>query len=200
MQIISRKLFILYLSLFLLLNSAFALYEGEKINQENDTNPIPELYQNVSIEYMTEVLGNLSNIFENYVFLDIMKNPPNPYDDIKVNVSNFQEIFADIDINQERPFYEFYRDVKMALSVFHDANLDVYGKIIPFENGNIYFWYYYICLPFEFYLDYKENQEVKLFIKEYELCSKYYNDSNLIDKIVALANEPILEINGLRKE
>ena len=27
---------------------------------------------------MTEVLGNLSKIFENFVFFDIMKNPPKP--------------------------------------------------------------------------------------------------------------------------
>ncbi len=44
MQKNSRKLFILFLSLFLFLNSALALYEGPEINDENDTNPIPELY------------------------------------------------------------------------------------------------------------------------------------------------------------
>ena len=196
MQIISHKLFILYLLLFLLLNSSFALQEDQEIKIESETNPIPELYQNVSIEYMTEVLGNLSKIFENYVFLDIMKNPPKPYDVFKVNVTNFQEVFADIDISQERPFYEFYRDVKVALSVFHDANLDIMGGEIPFETGNINFENYRMCLPFKFYLDYDKNNEVKLFIKEYELCSKLYNDSSLIEKITALANEPLLEING----
>ncbi len=196
MKINSHKLFILYLSLFLLLTSVLTLYEDQEIKEEDDTNPIPELYQNVSIEYMTEVLGNLSNIFENYVFFDIMKNPPKPYDDIKIDVSNFQEVFADIDISQERPFYEFYRDVKVALSVFHDANLDIMGGEIPFETGNINFENYRMCLPFKFYLDYDKNQEAKLFIKEYELCSKLYNDSSLIEKITALSSEPLLEING----
>ena len=113
MQIISRKLFILYLSLFLLLNSALALYEGPEINDENDTNPIPELYKNVTPDYMREVIGNMSFFLDSFVYYDILQNPPSPYDDIKVNIT---EEFEKIDVSQERPFYEYYRDIKKTLS------------------------------------------------------------------------------------
>ena len=190
MQKLTRAYFILYLSLFFFLNSALALYEGPEIKDENDTNPIEELYYEVTPDYMKYVIGNMSSFLENMVFYDIIKNPPSPYNDYKLNIT--QE-FEKININETRPFYEFYRDVKKTLSNFHDANFDILGDKLP---GNINFSYYNYCLPFQFYLDYEENQEVYMYIKDFPECSKYYNDSSLIDKINALEKVPVLEING----
>ncbi|MBO6274889.1 MAG: hypothetical protein J6M91_05020, partial [Methanobrevibacter sp.] len=156
----------------------------------NEVNPIEELYYDVTPDYMGYVIGNMSSFLKNMVFYDIIKNPPSPYNDYKVNIT--QE-FEKININEPRPFYEFYRDVKKTLSNFHDANFDILGDKLP---GNINFSYYNYCLPFQFYLDYEENQEVYMYIKDFPECSKYYNDSSLIDKINALAKVPVLEING----
>ena len=192
MQKNSRKLFILFLSLFLFLNSALALYEGPEINDENDTNPILELFVPVAPAYMKEVIGNISLFLDSFVFYDIIKNPPSPYNDTKVNIT---EEFEMINISETRPFYEFYRDVKKTLSNSHDANFDILGGKLPDFLGNINFSDYRFCLPFKFYLDYEENQEVYMYIKEYPKCSKYY-DQGLINNITALANVPVLEING----
>ena len=136
MQKNSRKLFILFLSLFLFLNSALALYEGPEINDENDTNPIPELYVPVAPAYMKEVIGNISLFLDSFVFYDIIKNPPSPYNDTKVNIT---EEFEMINISETRPFYEFYRDVKKTLSNSHDANFDILGGKLPDFLGNINF-------------------------------------------------------------
>ena len=193
MQNINHKLLIYFLLLFLLINSALAFYEGPELNTENDTNPIPELYEEVSPEYMENVIGNITSILDNYVFIDILKNPPNPYGDSKVDIIN--ELY-NISTNESKPFYEFYREIKMALSLSHDSILDFVGGEIPFENGSVSFSDYRMCLPFKFCLDYDKNStEVKMFIKEYPSCSGDYNES-VRDFIKNHEKEPLAEING----
>jgi len=72
--------------LLLFLNSALALYEGPEINEENDTNPISELYHETNPAITGEVIANMSYILKNYIFLEILQNPPFPYSDYKVNL------------------------------------------------------------------------------------------------------------------
>ena len=195
MQKISHSLFVLYLSLLLFLNSALALYEGPEINEENDTNPISELYHETNPAITGEVIANMSYILKNYIFLEILQNPPFPYSDYKVNlIDELQKI----DTTQRRPFYEFYRDVKKALSLSHDANLDFLGGKLRFLPENQSFSDYRMCLPFKFYMDYENYDnytEVKLFIKEYPICSGYYNES-VVDFIRGHENISVESING----
>jgi hypothetical protein len=176
-----------------LLNSALALYEGPEIEDETDTNPIPELYHPLNPDHMQEVIGNISFYLDSFVYSDIVKNPPSPYNDTKLNIT--QE-FDKIDVSKERPYYEFYRAIKKTFSNFRDANYDILGDKLPHFLDDIYFPNYSMCLPFKFYLDYEENQEVYMYIKEYPKCSKHYNDSSLTEKIKVLAKEPVLKING----
>ena len=168
---------LVYLFLILLLNSALAIYPVHDYLEEN---PIQELYQEVTPDYMREVLENISSLFEPYVFSDILKSPPSPYDNISVNVLN---IFENIKINTTRPFYEFFRDVKIALSFLRDSNFEIIGGEIPLDSP-VNFRDYRMCLPFRFYLDKDEDNNVKIFIEEYEPCSKYYlNETETLDFI-----------------
>ena len=184
-----QKLLIFYLTFLFILNPALSIYEGPESNAEND--PIPELYENVSPEYMNKVITNLKTLLENYVFSDILNKPPKPYDySVKI-----QNIFDNIEKDKERPFYEFYRDIKMALSSSHDANLDITGGIVPLKSANVSFGDYRQCLPFKFYVDYDEKKEAKMFIREYETCSKYYNDT-VKDFIKKHKDVALVEVNG----
>ena len=116
MQRNNYKILILYFSFFFLLNSAYGFEDNQEFNAEEDNNQIQELYQKVSPSYMEEIIDNLDLLFDSYVFSDILKDPPNPYEDQRL--ANYSEKFHEIKTNEERPFYEFYRDVKKALSFF----------------------------------------------------------------------------------
>ena len=185
-----QKLLLLYLAFFSFLSPALSLYEGSESFTED--NPIPELYAKVNTTYMTKVIENLKSLLKNYVFSDILKNPKDPYSDIKVDI---QTIFDNINTKEDRPFYEFYRDVKIALSVSHDANLDIFGGNVTLGDNITNFANYRQCLPFKFYVDYNDTKEAKLFIKEYETCSKYYDD-NTRNFIKSHQNIAIKEIKG----
>ena len=189
---IKHKIFIFYLVSCFLLNSVFAILPTPEDSTKDESNPIPELYRTVSPEYMKEVLENVLTILDSYVFSDILTSPPYPYDDTKVNIT--EEILK-IDTSVDRPFYEFYRDLKKALSKSRDANLDIIGDNIPL-NGTIRFSDYRYCLPFQFYVDYSNNSDASLFIKEYPTCSQFFDDTTreFIDKY---KNTPVETINGI---
>ena len=166
-----------YLAISLLISTTFALYENyePKSILEDANDPIPELYENVNSTYMKDVIGDLKELIDSYVFSDILKNPPSPYNDIKVNIlAEFDKIITDGD----RPFYEFYRDIKKLLSYLRDSALNIRSGKIPLKKSDelINFDDYIFCLPFQFYLDYEEGKEVKMYIKEYTNCSKYYTE------------------------
>jgi len=134
--------------------------------------PISELYQNVNSTYMKEVITDLLNISKSYVFSDIMNNPPSPYNDSKFNIT---EELEKIKIDEDKPFYEFYREIRTALSHLRDSNLDLIGGKLPF-NEPINFDEYHFCLPFKFYLDYTNDQDINMYIKEYTPCIDNYGE------------------------
>ena len=189
---IKQNILIVYLIFCIILNFSFSILPISEYIVENENNPMPELYVSVSPEYMKEVLGNVSTILESYVFSDIIKSPPYPYNDTKVNI--IEEI-SKINTSIERPFYEFYRDFKKALSTSRDANLDILGYDLPI-NGTIKFFNYRYCLPFQFYVDYNNNSDAKLFIKEYPTCSKFYAQT-IKDNIKDHLNIPVEKINDI---
>ena len=147
------KLLLLYLAFFSFLSPALSLYEGSESFTED--NPIPELYTKANTTYMTKVIDSLKSLFKNYVFSDILQKPIEPYSDIKVDI---QTIFDYINTKEDRPFYEFYRDIKIALSESHDANLDIFGGDINFGDNTTNFGDYRQCLPFKFYVDYNDTK------------------------------------------
>ena len=124
---LNHKLFTLYISLILLLSTALAVFPDLESKAEDNSNPIPELYQEVTPEYMGETLTHITSALEGYVFNDILENPPYPYNNSRVNLST---IFDEIQTKTNRPFYEFYRDLKMALAALRDSNFDIIGGIL----------------------------------------------------------------------
>ena len=108
---LKSKNFFIYLAFFFLVNSTLALNESPEYlkEDETDTEPIKELYTNVSPDYMKGVINDLISLSESYVFSDIMKAPPEPYKESGIDI---KEELENITNNEPRPFYEFYRDVK----------------------------------------------------------------------------------------
>ena len=166
-----------YLSFILLLSTVLAVFPDIESNAENNSNPIPELYQEVTPNYMKETLNYIKSALDGYVFYDILENPPYPYNDSRVDWSS---LLDGIETNTNRPFYEFYHDLKKSLAALHDSNFDIVGGNVTLNissNDTINFGEYHICLPLQLYVDYEENQEAKIYIKEYPECSKYYDET-----------------------
>ena len=159
--------------IFFLINSSLSLDESQKIKDIGDET-LEELYLKVNPEYMKEVIDYLSELIDSYVYYDILQHPPKPYEDLNVDI---KAKLKDIKIDVERPFYEFYRDIRKTLSFAYDSVLDIVGGRIPFDHEvKIDFSKYHICLPFKFYLDKGENDTIQIYIKEYEKCSIFYGE------------------------
>ena len=190
MRKLNHKIFILYISLFLLLDITFSLTEDPI-----DTEPISELYQKVSSSYMKEVISDLSQLAESYVFSDILNSSLNPFSSSRFNIT---DELGKIKTNEERPFYEFYRDIRKTFANCKDSVLEIIGGEIPFEDSNtkLNFTSYRICLPFQFYLDYEKNEPIKLYIKEYPFCSEFF-DEKVKEKIKSFEKVPLKEINDI---
>ena len=133
---INHKLFMFYLALIFLLSTALAVFPDLKSNSQEDPNPISELYQEVTPDYMKDVVNNIKSLLNSFVFLDILNNPPSPYDN---SIVDLLEVFDNINTDENRPFYEFYRDIKNALSRSRDASLDILGGKVPLGNEEINF-------------------------------------------------------------
>ena len=69
---------------------------------------------NITEEDSKELINNLKNIVERYVYLDILKNPPQP----KENYHNIVDLIEELEnVNtEERPLYDFVRDVNLIIS------------------------------------------------------------------------------------
>ena len=172
----------------ILISLSFSLSE----NSENGPDSIEELNEKVDPTYMENVISNLQNIMDAYVYSDISQNPPNQEYFSKVNI---QEELSKIEKSKERPFYEFYRDIKKTLNKLKDYHLDIVGNILPLGGKNIQFSQYSLCLPFKLHLDYEKNKDPKIYIEEYSECSSFY-DKDTLDFIKSHLNISLDTIEG----
>ena len=95
------------MKVFLFLSILFQiLFIG--INSQELKPNLNELYIPVDSDYMQSIISNLTIMLDSYVYLDIIKNPPNNLHD-KIDLK--QEL-NEINTSEQRPFYEFYRDFR----------------------------------------------------------------------------------------
>ena len=163
-----------------------------RLTSKKVSNSIEELNENVNSTYMKKVILDLENIMDAYVYSDISQSPPNSDYFLKVNIK--QEL-SNIETSKDRPFYDFYRDIRIALNKLRDFRLDIIGKDISFGKDVIQFSKYALCLPFKLYMDYNQEKQVKIFIDEYPECSTYYDD-DILDFIRSHKNISLEKIGG----
>ena len=138
-----------------------------------DNDSLSELYENLSSKAMNEIIDASIQALEAYVYSDIILNPPNDTLYPKVNIT---KELLNITTSEDRAFYDFYRDYKKTLNKIKDKNLMILPDTINLGE-EIHISQYQICLPFSLRMDYDENKEIRIFIKEYPDCSNYYNES-----------------------
>ena len=152
---------------------------------------LDELYDYFEPYKMNEILSASMEGMKTYVYSDILLSPP---DDEYYPKLNITEELMKINVSIHRPFYEFYREYKRTLNKIKDIQLLVLPENLTLEHSYIEFSKYAVCLPFRFRMEYDENKNIKLFIKDFPSCSEYY-DHSVKDFIASHENISLVSIN-----
>lgn len=111
--------------------------------KENKIYEVSEFFEIIKKAEITEedeksLVDNLKNILERYIYLDILKNPPQPSE----NYYNKVDLIDELNKvgTEKRSVYEFYRDIKAILSKCQDLHLDILlerdlGENIKLKNS-----------------------------------------------------------------
>ena len=137
-----------------------------------------------------DVITNLLNYLNLYVYLDIAKNPPiiegfPNYHHRKVDL--IKEI-KNVNINN-RKFYEFYQEIEKILTTTRDLHFSIkcaqYNKVWLIKQA---------YLPFNFIIDDYEGKK-RIFIQK----NQYFNDfdSNIQTNLNSHLNIPLKKINNM---
>ena len=112
--------------------SHFSLFDKEVSNfirNNFQSQPPDEFIETIMKINITEkdskdLINNLKNIVERYVYLDILKNPPQP----KENYHNIVDLIEELEnVNtEERPLYDFVRDVNLIISKCQDQHFTLH--------------------------------------------------------------------------
>ena len=161
-----------------------------KISLTNYKNIIETLYEPIEQNYINNVISNLNNILQNYMFLDIIKNPPAPegHPDYVHKPVHLIETLNSINRN-DRKFYDFYQEIRKDLAAPRNLQLRIYGL---FSTKNTKISYMTACLPFSFYVDKDSNNKTKLYIKYFDDCAQFFSEEirniarEKADNIIAL--------------
>ena len=142
---------------------------------------------NITEEDSKKLIKCFKAICERYVYLDIIKNPPQPKDNY-FNAVNLLEDLGKIN-TETRPLYDFYRDVKMVINKCQDLHFEM--NIQRDFGPNINLFYCISISPVVFYV--KDEDK-----KVYAAPSKnaHIFDPNIIDIIEANIKNPVRAING----
>ena len=170
-----------------------------KISLTNYKNIIETLYEPIEKSYMDNIISNLTDILQNFVFLDIIKNPPEPEGHKGYVHPPFHLIEALNNINRtERKFYDFYQEIRKDLGAPRNLQLRIYGLS---STKKVQLNYMTACLPFSLYVDKdtNDNNKAKIYIKYFEECASFFEEKIRIytkdksDKKIAL--EKINDLN-----
>jgi len=117
-------------------------------NESSGPIDLSQLYKEVDSTYMNNIISNLTSLLEGYVYLDIVKNPPNS----KHQKINLIEELKKINTTSNKPFYNFFREIRRVIGSVKDVHL----ALMPLQNQALN---YTACIPFSFEIKTDENNE-----------------------------------------
>ena len=152
----------------------------------------PIFSEKVEETYCKEIISNITELLDMYVFLDIAKNPPEipgipNYHHRKINLIEELENIETVN----RTFYDFYQDIRKILSSTKDLHFKLYSYFTP---KGIKFKEYQSFIPFSFNIK-KYNGTERIFIKPNRYF--YFADPSLKEFIENHLDIPLRKINGI---
>ena len=167
----------------------FLLYLGLTSQKAYEVKEFFDIIKKVTIteEDSKKIIKSFKAICERYVYLDILKNPPQP----KENYFNVVNLIDDLGkINTDtRPLYDFYRDVKMAINKCQDLHFDLF--LLREFGSNMKLDNFLSISPVVFYV---KDEDKKVHVAASRLSNLF--DPNIVDIIEANAKNPVKSIKG----
>ena len=142
--------------------------------------------------YCIDIIKNLKNLFEIYVFSDIAQSPPEfeSIPNYHHEQINFKKRLSSVS-TKNRKFYEFYQELQLIFGTVRDRHLNIEAKETPLLTQ---ISQYYAALPFDFSIT-KVQSYYRIFIK---INSFYYSYSTTIQQILDKNKySPIKTINRI---
>ena len=160
----------------------------------NQVSNIDELMdEEISSIFCNNVIKNLQELFDIYVFSDIAKNPPpingNPnYHHERINIKQSLSQVS----TTERYFYEFYQDIEKIINSVRDRHLNIIAEKSP---KGVKISQYHATLPFNFKIK-KYKSDYKIYIEKNNYFD-YLNDKSTKNFINKHLNLYIKTINRM---
>ena len=154
------------------------IFEKTKENQEiklslhYNSNPIDDLYEDLTEDYINSVISNLTSILRGYAYIEIAQNPPQPE-----NISDYNHKPIDLIDSLEKinrtnlKFYDFYGQMREILGTVRDLHFRIFGSNTP---SGIKLDQITACLPFSFYVASDKENNTKMFVKYFESCGAFF--------------------------
>ena len=172
--------------IFFLILFSFSL----EVEQKNTVYEVEEFFNKIAQEEITEedstkLINSLKQILERYVYLDILKKPPQPSE----GYHNVVDLIKELDKIQKgkRSLYDFYRDIKMLINKCQDLHLDFTNSRL-FNGLSLNQAYFIFPLIFGII----ENKMISVVSQS---LSNYFEE-DLINQLKAYERKEILSING----
>lgn len=166
------------------------------LNQQINIYEISELFDKLEKVMIHEneikdLISNLTQILERYVYIDISKYPPQP--DGKDNYHNAVDLIKELNETNtdERPLYDFYRELKLIISKCQDLHLSINLKK-EFEAG-LSFLNTVVVAPYLFEI---EGGKVYSIAVNENVFSQTQKDMDMINSLKSIEGTPIESING----
>ena len=144
------------------------------------------------LEYYNRVIDNLKKILNYYVYIDLIKNPPQPehLPDYHPKVDTHAELEKiRSEISNETYFYDFFRKIRFLIDSYKDAHMSYGLKGFPSR-------YSFLC-PVKLKTIEPENGTAYMTAEiNYNDPSFFKNGTEVFEIIKENIGEPILEING----
>lgn len=174
----SLIIFLILFSFSLEVEQKYTVYEVE-----NFLNTISQT--EITEEDSTKLINALKQILERYVYLDILKKPPQPSE----GYHNAVDLIKELDKIQKgkRSLYDFYRDIKILICKCQDLHLN-FGNSRLFNGLSLAQAYFILPLSFG-----TPDDKMILFVSQ--RFSEYF-DENLINQLRDYEGKEILLING----
>ena len=153
------------------------------------SNDLESFYTQINSTHMKNIISNITSIIEGYAYLDISKNPPNSLHE----QINLIEELNDINTTTDRPFYEFYRDIRRVVGKLKDVHLMPSSSFNSFDQ-------YMACIPISFYINLDDKNEYQLYMKNNFFCPFNYNNNSDIDLFINDAINNKIEISSINGE
>ena len=144
------------------------------------------------LEYYNEVIDNLEKVLDYYVYIELAKNPPQPFFDNsyypKVDTYKRLEVIRS-SLTNETNYYDFFRDIRKLIDNYRDAHMSYGLRGFPFNFA-------FLCpLKLTTFIDENGNKymtgEIAFNNEEY-----FANGTEIFEIIEKNKDNPIKTING----